>query len=114
MTACGMLGWLAGTARRRPGTASVVLVVNAAEAMPFGGTAMANAYCRAGVLSQVARREERERRELLVAGGASETSMLAADHDEPIEDVFFVSLGAVQAAAAKAAPSGVGAAAMCG
>ena len=70
-----------GVARRHgaeaAGLASVV--VNAAEAMPFGGTAMANAYCRAGVLSQVARREERERRELLVAGGASETSILAAD-----------------------------------
>ena len=50
-----------GVARRHgaeaAGLASVV--VNAAEAMPFGGTAMANAYCRAGVLSQVARREER-------------------------------------------------------
>ena len=61
----GVCNRVDGVARRHgaeaAGLASVV--VNAAEAMPFGGTAMANAYCRAGVLSQVARREEREWRE---------------------------------------------------
>ena len=69
--------------------------------MPFGGTAMENDFCRAGVLSQVARREERERRERLVADGASADAVRAEDHDEVIENVFFVTLDHVRAAAAK-------------
>ena len=69
--------------------------------MPFGGTAMENDFCRAGVLSQVARREERERRERLVADGASADAVRSEDHDEVIENVFFVTLEHVRAAAAK-------------
>ena len=69
--------------------------------MPFGGTAMENDFCRAGVLSQVARREERERRERLVADGASADAVRAEDHDEVIENVSFVTLEHVRAAAAK-------------